>query len=59
MSTPIGPAASQAILDRTTECLTTPYDRQLVQCVTEGAAPRACMVGFENRHPQSPAVGQP
>ena len=51
----ITPALSQAILDRTTECLTTPYDRQLVQCVTTGSAPRTCMLGFETRHPKSPA----
>jgi hypothetical protein len=51
----VGPAASQAILDRTTECLTTPYDRALVQCVTAGSMPRACLLGFATRHPKSPA----
>jgi hypothetical protein len=52
------PATSQAILDRTTECLTMPYDRELVQCVTTGNAPRTCMLRFEARHPKSP-VSEP
>ena len=51
----ISQSASEAILDRTTECLTTPYDRELVQCVTTGSAPQTCMRGFETRHPKRPA----
>ena len=44
-----GPAAEEAILDRTTKCLTTPYDRELVQCVTTGAPTRRCLAAFEER----------
>jgi hypothetical protein len=44
-----GPAAEEAVLDRTTECLTTPYDHELVQCVTAGAPPRGCLATFEAR----------
>ena len=44
-----GRAADEAILDRTTECLTTPYDRELVQCVTTGAPARRCFGAFESR----------
>jgi hypothetical protein len=45
-----GPAAEEAILDRTTKCLTTPYDRELVQCVTAGGPTRRCLAAFESRH---------
>lgn len=45
----LGPAAEEAILDRTTKCLTTPYDRELVQCVTTGAPTRRCLAAFEER----------
>ena len=41
----------EAILERTTDCLTMPYDKELVQCVTRGASPRTCMVAFESRRP--------
>lgn len=37
------------ILERTTECLTTPYDRELVGCVGSGASPRRCLRAFETR----------
>jgi hypothetical protein len=53
----LGANAQQAILERTTDCLTTPYDKELVQCVTGGgASPRTCLVGFEARHP--PRAGE-
>ena len=44
-----GRAAERAIVDRTTECLTTPYDHELVRCVTAGAPPRRCLGAFEAR----------
>jgi hypothetical protein len=37
------------VLERTTECLTTPYDRELLQCVTSGVAPRSCFRAFQAR----------
>ena len=45
----LGRGADSEVLERTTECLTTPYDRDLVQCVTSGAAPRACLRSFQAR----------
>ena len=33
----------------TTRCLTTPYDRQLLQCVTLTGRMRACTLAFEAR----------
>jgi len=47
-------ATEEAILERTTDCLTTPYDKELVQCVTAGSAAHACLGGFEARHPGHP-----
>ncbi|HEX4341416.1 MAG TPA: hypothetical protein VH062_36155 [Polyangiaceae bacterium] len=52
----LGDAAEQAILERTTDCLTTPYDKELVQCVTIGSSPRTCLTGFEARHPPHPGA---
>jgi hypothetical protein len=53
-----GRAAEEAILDRTTECLTTPYDRELVQCVTTGVPARRCVGAFESRR-RALRVGTP
>ena len=44
-----GEAADTAIRERTTECLTTPYDREVVQCVTAGAPARRCFGAFQSR----------
>jgi hypothetical protein len=41
--------ADSRVLDRTTECLTVPYDRELVSCVGSGAPPRLCLGAFEAR----------
>ena len=46
----ISPGTQDAILERTTECLTTPYDRELVQCVTGGGGRQACLASFSRRH---------
>lgn len=34
------------VLERTNECLTTPYDRELVTCIVGGGSPKACYAGF-------------
>lgn len=38
------------VLRRTTECLTTPYDRALVSCVTSGSPTQSCWLAFVARH---------
>lgn len=35
------------------ECLTTPFDRELVQCVQMTARPRRCFESFERRRAQN------
>jgi hypothetical protein len=37
------------VLKMTTQCLTRPYDREMVECVVSGAAPKACFASFESR----------
>jgi hypothetical protein len=39
-----------AVLERTTLCLTTPYDRELVECVRVRGAIVDCYEAFEARH---------
>jgi hypothetical protein len=51
--------SEDAILERTTECLTTPYDRELVGCVTAGASPALCVRAFEARHAPPGSTTQP
>jgi hypothetical protein len=41
---------AEAVLERTTECLTTPYDRELVDCVVAKSNLRACAAAFDQRH---------
>lgn len=48
-----------AVMERTTECLTTPYDRELVQCVTAGAPPRSCLRAFQARRRPAAALPEP
>jgi hypothetical protein len=43
-----------AVLELTTECLTKPYDRELVRCVVDGGTPRTCLSAFEKRHDRGP-----
>jgi hypothetical protein len=46
----VGRAQAEAILERTTECLTTPYDYGVVQCVTGGKLAKSnCMNQFGAR----------
>jgi hypothetical protein len=44
------PGMKARIDELTTECLLTPYDRELVECTREGASPRSCMRAFKLRH---------
>ncbi len=37
------------VLARTTECITTPYDRKLVRCLTAGVREGSCVRAFEER----------
>ena len=39
-----------AVLERTTKCLTTPYDRELVECVRASGEILQCYRAFEARH---------
>ncbi|HTQ02740.1 MAG TPA: hypothetical protein VMI54_02745 [Polyangiaceae bacterium] len=41
--------------DLTTECLVTPYDRELLACVDQGIAATRCMSQFRARHSGAPA----
>jgi hypothetical protein len=38
-----------AVLERTTECLTTPYDRELIECVRARGTIVPCYEAFEAR----------
>jgi hypothetical protein len=38
-----------AVDELTAECLTTPYDRALLDCVRSGNAPRGCYAAFRAR----------
>jgi hypothetical protein len=50
----VGAVTAEAILERTNECLTTPYDRELVQCVTGGGRRQSCLTSFDARHRRLP-----
>jgi hypothetical protein len=43
------PDVRERIDTLTTRCLTTPYDRELVQCVARTGRARACTLSFEVR----------
>jgi len=42
-------AVRQRVDDLTTRCLTTPFDRELLQCVELTQRTRACTIAFEAR----------
>jgi len=44
----------EAILAEATRCLTTPYDRETVDCVLGGASPRACLSAIRTRKSRFP-----
>ncbi|HEY4156975.1 MAG TPA: hypothetical protein VGM29_02715 [Polyangiaceae bacterium] len=43
------PIAEQRLDDLTLQCLTTPYDRQLIECVQRTGLGHACFVEFRRR----------
>jgi hypothetical protein len=51
------PAVRERIDDLTTRCLTTPFDRELLQCVELTQRTRACTFEFEARRARG-VVGQ-
>src|SRR5215831_10449900 len=44
------PGTLERVDDLTTECLLTPYDRELLACVEQGAGTRLCLREFTARH---------
>jgi len=44
------PGVKQRVDELVTECLLTPFDRELVECTLQGGAPRACQRAFLLRH---------
>jgi hypothetical protein len=44
------PGMKARVDELTTECLLTPYDRELVECTTQSGAARSCMRAFKLRH---------
>lgn len=44
------PGTAERVDDLTTECLLTPYDRELLACVAQGVGPRLCMREFSARN---------
>ena len=47
------PGALKRVDDLTTECLLTPFDRELLACVEQGLSTRLCLHDFDLRHPTS------
>ncbi len=43
------PAVSDKLDELVVKCLTTPFDKQLIQCVKTRSAARSCMYEFEDR----------
>jgi hypothetical protein len=43
------------VLEATTECLTTPYDRELLACVDRGAPATLCFRSFAQRRSRTPS----
>lgn len=44
------PGMLEDVDNLTTECLLTPYDRELLACVEQGVRTRLCMNDFATRH---------
>lgn len=53
------PAVLKRVDDFTTECLVTPFDRELLACVEQGLATRLCVRDFDLRHPTHTPVPPP
>lgn len=45
------PGALKRVDELTTECLLTPFDRELLACVGQGLSTRLCLRDFDIRHP--------
>jgi hypothetical protein len=43
------PGMPERVADLTRDCLTTPFDRDLLRCVQETGRSRLCMLDFERR----------
>jgi hypothetical protein len=43
----------------TVECLTTPYDRALLECFEQTGSPNACYQGFQLRYGGQPSSSHP
>ena len=50
------PGVLKHVDDFTTECLLTPFDRELIACVEQGLSTRLCLRDFDLRHPTSAPV---
>jgi hypothetical protein len=50
------PGALKQVDELTTQCLLTPFDRELLACVEQGLAARVCLRDFDLRHPASTPV---
>ena len=47
------PGVAKRVDDLTTECLVTPFDRELLACVEQGLGTRLCLRDFDVRHAAS------
>ncbi len=50
------PGALKRVDELTTECLLTPFDRELLTCVEQGLSTRLCLRDFDVRHPTNAPV---
>jgi hypothetical protein len=53
------PGVLKRVDDLTTECLVTPFDRELLACVEQGLDTRVCLRDFDQRHPAHVPVPPP
>lgn len=44
------PEIKDIVDERTVECLTTPYDRALLDCFEQTGVTKACVLAFQGRH---------
>jgi hypothetical protein len=52
------PAVSDKLDELVVKCLTTPYDKQLVECVKTRSSTRSCIYEFEDRDRQRSGKSQ-
>lgn len=53
------PGVQKRVDDFTTECLVTPFDRELLACVEQGQSTRLCIRDFDLRHPTNAPAALP